>query len=68
MTYKTAWFLLHRIREAMRSGELYPCGSGRETMEADETFIGQDSEKGCELRGFRHQIKVPSPVGRPKAE
>ena len=27
-TYKTAWFLAHRIREAMRSGELAPFGQG----------------------------------------
>ena len=27
VTYKTAWFLAHRIREAMRSGELAPFGS-----------------------------------------
>lgn len=26
--YKSAWFLAHRIREAMRSGDLAPFGSG----------------------------------------
>lgn len=29
VTYKTAWFLAHRIREAMRSGDLAPFGGGR---------------------------------------
>lgn len=31
VTYKTAWFMEHRIREAMRSGDLAPfgCGGGK---------------------------------------
>jgi transposase-like protein len=39
--YKSAWFLAHRIREAMRSGDLAaPFGSGGGAVEVDETFIG----------------------------
>ena len=43
VTYKTAWFHSHRIREAMRSGELAPMGGvgGSGIVEADETFIGR---------------------------
>jgi transposase-like protein len=42
ITYKSAWFLTHRIREAMRVGGLVPpMGSGGKTVEADETFIGR---------------------------
>src|SRR5205823_5835335 len=37
---KTAWFLSHRIREAMRDGSLGPLGGEGKTVEADETFIG----------------------------
>ncbi len=41
VTYKTAWFMAHRIREAMtdntRSG---PLGGEGKTVEADETYIG----------------------------
>jgi transposase-like protein len=41
ITYKSAWFLTHRIREAMRSGGLVPpMGSGGGTVEVDETYIG----------------------------
>jgi transposase-like protein len=40
VTYKTAWFLSHRIREAMRSGELAPFGSDGGAVEVDETYIG----------------------------
>jgi transposase-like protein len=43
-TYKTAWFLSHRIREAMRSGDLGPFGMGGATVEVDETFIGRDPD------------------------
>jgi transposase-like protein len=44
VTYKTAWFLAHRIREAMRSGDLAPFGGAGGIVEVDETFIGQDPE------------------------
>lgn len=40
-TYKTAWFLAHRIREAMRSDDFTPMGGNGKTVEADETFIGR---------------------------
>ncbi|MES2029654.1 MAG: IS1595 family transposase [Pseudomonadota bacterium] len=41
ITYKSAWFLTHRIREAMRAGGLMPPlgGKGAE-VEADETYFG----------------------------
>jgi transposase-like protein len=42
VTYRTACFLAHRIREAMRSGDLAPFGSGGGIVEVDETFIGHD--------------------------
>jgi transposase-like protein len=38
--YKTAWFLSHRIREALRSGELAPMGGVGGVVEADETYFG----------------------------
>lgn len=38
--YKTAWFLAHRIREAMRSGELAPMGGNGNAVEVDETYFG----------------------------
>src|SRR3989441_752582 len=41
ITLKSAWFLGHRIREAMRSGELAPMGGAGGIVEADETFIGR---------------------------
>ena len=38
--YEAAWFMAHRIREAMRLGGLSPMGGGGKTVEVDETFIG----------------------------
>lgn len=68
VTYKTAWFMEHRIREAMRSGALAPFGAGGGAAEVDETFIGNDrtikpkgEKKG---RGYAHKHKVLSLVDR----
>jgi transposase-like protein len=40
VTYKTAWFMAHRIREAMRPDELTPMGGSGAPVEVDETVIG----------------------------
>jgi hypothetical protein len=54
VTYKTAWFMSHRIREAMRAGELAPMGIKGKIVEVDETFIGQ--KKGMPKRGHKHAV------------
>jgi transposase-like protein len=43
--YKTAWFLSHRIREALRSGELAPMGGAGGVVEADETYFGPKEDQ-----------------------
>ena len=40
ITYKSAWFLCHRIREAMRTGGLGSLGGSGKIVEADETYFG----------------------------
>lgn len=40
VTYKTAWFMAHRIREAMREFNPGPLGGENKTVEADETYVG----------------------------
>jgi len=40
VTYQTAWFMAHRIREAMRDGGLTPMGGAGKVVEADETYFG----------------------------
>ncbi len=39
ITYKSAWFMAHRIREAM-SGDDSPMGGPDMVVEADETYVG----------------------------
>jgi transposase-like protein len=39
--YKSAWFLAHRIREAMRDGKNFAMGGSGKTVEVDETYIGR---------------------------
>ncbi len=58
--YKTAWFLSHRIREAMRSGDLSPFGGagGGGIVEVDETFIGRDPKRKKGPAGYEHKQKV----------
>jgi transposase-like protein len=41
VTLKTAWFMAHRIREAMRVTGVTPMGSDGEPVEVDETFYGR---------------------------
>ena len=60
---KTAWFLTHRIREAMRDGSLAPMGGAGSTVEIDETYIGR--KDGFEVRqGAWHKNAVLTLVER----
>lgn len=64
ITYKSAWFLAHRIREAMRSEDLSPLGGADKIVESDETFIGR--KEGVEKKGggMAHKNAVLSLVER----
>ena len=45
ISYKSAWFMMHRLREAMRSGGLMPpIGGTGKVVEADETYFGTIDE------------------------
>src|SRR5277367_1445010 len=57
-TLKTAWFVGHRLREAMAEGALNPFGSGGTAVEADEVYIGRWRRKGEGERGPDHKMKV----------
>src|SRR5262249_23584979 len=41
VSYKSTWFMMHRLREAMRSGGLEPLGGEGKIVEADETYYGK---------------------------
>ena len=64
VTLKTAWFMSHRIREAMRTGSFsVPLGGEGGIVESDETFIGR--KKGTKVRrGTSHKMAVLSLVER----
>jgi transposase-like protein len=63
VTLKTAWFMSHRIREAMRSSDIAPMGGAGGTVEADETFVGRKGGS-TKRRGHGHKNAVLSPVER----
>ena len=63
LTVKSAWFMSHRIREAMATGTLPPMGGEGKVVEIDETFIG--NKKGVAVkRGYRHKNVVLTLVER----
>jgi transposase-like protein len=64
VTLKTAWFMGHRIREALRSGELSPMGGAGMTVEVDETFIGRKPDVEAKPGWVRHKHAVLTLVER----
>ncbi|MBK6298319.1 MAG: hypothetical protein IPF48_10305 [Sphingomonadales bacterium] len=62
--YKSAWFLAHRIREAMRSGALDQFGVGGTAVEVDETFLLRDPDREHKSGGASHKMKVLSLLDR----
>ena len=55
VTYKTAWFMAHRIREAMRDNPDLsgPLGGENKVVEADESYVGGKAKN----RAFRKPRK-----------
>lgn len=63
VTYKTAWFMSHRIREAFTTPNAGQMGGGGKIVEADETYYGQI--KGSKkTRGWGNKHKILSLVER----
>lgn len=52
ISYKAAWFMAHRIREAMREADPPPLGGKDKVVEADETFIGKPNQVFVNGRGW----------------
>ena len=67
VTYKTAWFMAHRIREAMTpvKGSAGPIGGEGKTVEVDETYLTR-SPKTRKPKGHiphqRHAVQVVEPL------
>jgi len=64
VTLKTAWFLSHRIREAMREGDLTPFGHEGGAVEVDETYIGRKAGRDVPKGGWGHKMTVLGLVDR----
>src|SRR5262245_47740168 len=62
ITYKSAWFMAHRIRESMKpnSGQI---GGGGKVVEADETFVGRKPGRE-KRRAYHHKNAVFALVER----
>jgi transposase-like protein len=53
VTYKTAWFMMHRLREAMApAGKQSPMGGQGRVIEADETYLGKRDGKPSKPDSF----------------
>ncbi|GAA0861909.1 IS1595 family transposase [Sphingopyxis soli] len=64
VTLKTAWFMSHRIREAMKSDTLGDFGAGGGAVEMDETFIGQDPDAPPSRMATRMKMQVVALIDR----
>ena len=68
VTYKTAWFMSHRIREAMQDDKSGMLGGGGKIVEADETYWGNSKRskagKNAKRAGGDHKMKVLTLVER----
>jgi len=65
ITYKSAWFMTHRIREAFKDPVFTNKLGGRgKVVEIDETFWGNTKKKRPGARGFAHKEKIFSLVER----
>jgi transposase-like protein len=54
ITYKSAWFMAHRIREAMKDdGSSGPLGGEGQIVEADETYIGPTRHRFTNKKGWK---------------
>lgn len=64
VTYKTAWFMSHRIRAAMATTPTGQLGGSGKIVEVDETYYGK--KKGAEVRqgSGKHKHRIFSLVER----
>lgn len=60
VTYKTAWFMAHRIREAMRPTDDGQLGGEGKTVEADETYVGGKAKNRAYAKTLpKHEAVMP---------
>ncbi len=70
VTYKTAWFMTHRIRKAMEIRSMEPMGGSGKIVEADETYWGtnavgkRNKRVGRKITGGAEKMKIVSLIER----
>lgn len=68
VSYKTAWFMMHRLREAMIDLAPTPMGGEGQTIQADETYYGNTSKRAKGYKkGHKHKsgvVALVEPKGR----
>src|SRR5471032_1071630 len=67
VTYKTAWFMMHRLREAMADLKPTPMGGKGKSVQADETYYGNSKRSKSYRKGHSHKSSVVAlvePKGR----
>lgn len=64
VTYKTAWFLAHRLRLAMQVNTSSPLGGSGKTVEVDETYFGRLTGMPKGRGGSNHKNVVMTLVER----
>jgi transposase-like protein len=64
VSYKTAWFMMHRLREAMKTTFSEPMGGGGGIIEVDETFWGSKPNARKARGGWAHKNVIFSLVER----
>ena len=64
VTVKTAWFMSHRLREAITVGNLPPMGGEGAIVEVEETYVGTKHAKPEGARGYAHKNAVLTLVQR----
>ena len=71
VTYKTAWFMMHRLREAMTGMDSGPLGGGGQSVQADETYYGNSSKRAKGYKKGHSQkeqiVALIEPKGRVRA-
>lgn len=63
VTQKSAWFMLHRIRLAMKTGSIEKLGGSGGPIEADETFVGANVVKMHKSRRAKMQAIASNTYG-----
>jgi transposase-like protein len=59
ITYKSAWFMAHRVREAMRDANPTPMGNAGNPVQADETYYGNTSKRAKHYKkGHKNKSSV----------